>query len=74
MSRDLLLLTISLSTWGLGEGLFYYFQPIYLQKLGADPLAIGAILGGMGVAMTVAHIPAGFVADRWGRLCLDQQT
>ncbi len=67
MRRDLLLLTISLSTWGLGEGLFYYFQPIYLQRLGADPLAIGAILGGMGVAMTVAHVPAGFIADRWGQ-------
>jgi MFS family permease len=67
MSRDLLLLTISLFTWGLGEGLFIYFQPIYLQKLGAAPLAIGAILGGMGVAMTVAHVPAGFIADRWGQ-------
>jgi len=67
MGRDLLLLTISLFTWGLGEGLFLYFQPIYLQKLGADPLAIGAILAGMGVAMTVAHIPAGFAADRWGQ-------
>ena len=67
MSRDLLLLTISLFTWGLGEGLFIYFQPLYLQKLGANPLAIGAILGGMGVAMTVAHVPAGFAADRWGQ-------
>ena len=67
MGRDLLLLTISLFTWGLGEGLFIYFQPLYLQKLGADPLAIGAILGGMGVAMTVAHVPAGFAADRWGQ-------
>jgi MFS family permease len=67
MSRDLLLLTISLFTWGLGEGLFIYFQPIYLQQLGADPLAIGAILGGMGVAMTVAHVPAGYAADRWGQ-------
>ena len=67
MNRDLLLVTISLFTWGLGEGMFLYFQPIYLQKLGADPIAIGAILGGMGVAMTVAHVPAGFVSDRWGR-------
>lgn len=67
MDRDLLLVTISLLTWGLGEGLFIYFQPIYLQQLGADPIAIGAILGGMGITMTVVHIPAGLVSDRFGR-------
>ena len=67
MDRDLLLVTISLFTWGLGEGLFIYFQPIYLQQLGADPIAIGAILGGMGITMTVVHIPAGLISDRFGR-------
>jgi DHA1 family multidrug resistance protein-like MFS transporter len=67
MYRDLLLVTISLLTWGLGEGLFIYFQPLYLQQLGADPIAIGAILGGMGITMTVVHVPAGIIADRWGR-------
>jgi MFS family permease len=53
--------------WGLGEGLFIYFQPIYLQELGADPILIGTILGGFGLAMTVSHIPAGYLADRIGR-------
>jgi MFS family permease len=67
MSRDLILLAIAMFSWGLGEGLFFYFQPIYLQELGADPLSIGAILGGFGLAMTLAHIPAGYLADRLGR-------
>ncbi len=67
MNRNLSLMAISLFTWGLGEGLFIYFQPLYLQQLGADPIAIGAILGGMGVAMTIVHVPAGFLSDRWGR-------
>lgn len=67
MSRDLILLAISLFAWGIGEGMFFYFQPLYLQELGANPLAIGGILGAMGVAMTVAHIPAGYLADRIGR-------
>jgi MFS family permease len=53
--------------WGLGEGMFIYLQPLYLQELGASPLAIGSILGAMGIAMTVTHIPAGYLADRVGR-------
>jgi MFS family permease len=67
MSRDLILLGISLMTWGVGEAMFFIFQPLYLQQLGANPVAIGAIFGGAGIAMTIAHIPAGHLADRIGR-------
>ncbi len=67
MSRDLLLVAIALFAWGMGESSFRFFQPLYLEQLGASPFAIGAILGGLGIAMTVAHIPAGFFADRFGR-------
>ncbi len=67
MKRDLLLVLVSLTTWGIGESAFYFFQPLYLQELGASPLAIGGILGAMGLAMTVVHIPAGILADRIGR-------
>lgn len=54
-------------TWGIGEGMFFYFQPIYLKELGADPIRIGAILGGFGLMMVISHIPAGYLADRVGR-------
>ncbi len=67
MNIDLILVAISLFTWGIGEGLFFYFQPIYLQQLGADPISIGTILGGFGLMMMVSHIPAGYLADRYGR-------
>lgn len=67
MSRDLILIAISMFSWGIGEGLFLYFQPIYLQQLGADPLRIGTILGGFGLMTTISHIPAGYLADRLGR-------
>ena len=67
MSRDLILVALSLLVWGLGEGTFYSFQPLYLQQLGADPIIIGAILGGYGFAQTLAHVPAGYLADRIGR-------
>src|SRR4030065_164746 len=67
MSPNLILLPISLMIWGVGEGMFFIFQPLYLQQLGANPVAIGAILGAAGIAMTIVHIPAGHLADRIGR-------
>jgi MFS transporter, DHA1 family, tetracycline resistance protein len=66
MNPSLLWLAAALFTWGIGEGMFFIFQPIYLSQLGADPVQIGYILGAAGVAMTVAHIPAGYLADRVG--------
>lgn len=67
MNRDLILVALSLFTWGFGEGLFILFQPLYMEELGASPIAIGAILGGIGIAMTIAHLPAGYLSDRIGR-------
>ncbi|RPI80475.1 MAG: MFS transporter [Chloroflexi bacterium] len=67
MNPNLAVLGLSLFLWGIGEGMFWFFQPLYLEELGADPIAIGTILGGLAVAMTVAHIPAGYLADRFGR-------
>lgn len=66
MHRDLKLLSLSLFIWGLGEGLFLFFQPIYLQQLGADPIQIGSILGLIGLALGTAQIPAGYISDRIG--------
>ena len=70
MSRDLILLSIALAIWGVGESAFLYFQPLYLQQMGANPVQIGWILGIVGAAMILAHLPAGYIADRFGRLPL----
>ena len=67
MSVDLILLFASLFTWGIGEGMFIYFQPIYLQQLGASTMTIATVLSAFGLAMMLAHIPAGYLADRIGR-------
>ena len=67
MSRDLILVAFSLAAWGLGEGMFFFFQPLYLQKLGADPVKIGGILGATGLAMMLSYLPAGLLSDRFGR-------
>jgi MFS family permease len=67
MNRNLTVMAVSYFLWGIGEGMFLYFQPVYLQQLGADPVKIGVILGAMGVAITIAQAPAGYLADRFGR-------
>ena len=67
MKRDFVLVMISLIIWGVGEGAFVYFQPLRLEELGASPLVIGGILGAVGLAMTLFHIPAGYLSDRIGR-------
>jgi DHA1 family multidrug resistance protein-like MFS transporter len=67
MTRDNRLLAWSLAFWGLGEGMFIYIEPLYLRQLGADPVAIGTILAIAAAAAGLAHIPAGYVADRFGR-------
>jgi len=66
MNRNLLLVALSLFTWGLGESLFLYFQPLYLQQLGADYVGIGGILGGVGVMLALTLIPTGILCDKFG--------
>ena len=67
MNIELVLLSASLFTWGIGEGMFFNFQPIYLQQLGADTLTIALVFSLFGLAMLITHIPAGYLADRLGR-------
>lgn len=66
MNRDLFLVAISLFFWGIGEGMFVYFQPIYLAQWGASPILIGTIMGAMGIAILIFQIPAGLLADKFG--------
>lgn len=70
MTRDLRLVGVSLLCWGIGEGSFFIFLPLYLGQLGADPAGIGAVLGLMTAAMAVTLIPAGALADLFGRRAL----
>jgi len=70
MYRDLVYIAVALFTWGIGEGMFLIFDPIYLTQLGAEPVKVGAILGSIGINMVVTQIPAGYLADRFGRRAL----
>jgi len=66
MTRDLALVIVSLFAWGIGEGAFTFFQTLYMESLGANPLTIGAILSAWGLAMAIMQLPAGYLADRVG--------
>lgn len=65
--RDLYLISISILFWGLGEGLFFIFQPLYMQELGASAIMIGTILGINSIGMGFLQIPLGYISDRYGR-------
>lgn len=66
MPTNIFLVAVSLFFWGIGEGLFTYFQPVYLQQMGASSIKIGLIYGALGIAMTIAQAPAGYLADKIG--------
>jgi predicted MFS family arabinose efflux permease len=67
VSRDFLFIALAMFTWGMGEGMYINFQPIYLSELGASPTQIGGIISAFGLTMMFAHIPAGYLSDRIGR-------
>lgn len=68
MNRSLLFVALALLMWGFGEGMFFNFVPIYLDRqfLLSEP-QIGLVLGAFGFSMAITHIPAGRLADRIGR-------
>lgn len=67
LTRDNRLIAFSLFFWGLGDGLFYYIQPLYLKQLGADPVATGTVLSVAALTAALSLIPAGTIADYFGR-------
>lgn len=68
MNPNLIFIAFALLFWGIGEGLFFNFVPIYLDvgfSLGEGQ--IGIILGAFGFFMAITHMPAGRLADTFGR-------
>ena len=68
MNRNLIFVASALLLWGFGEGMFFNFVPIYLDnQFNLTKYDIGLILGAFGFSMAITHIPAGRLADRFGR-------
>ena len=68
MNRSIPFITVALLLWGFGEGMFFNFVPIYLNRqFLLNEGQIGLVLGAFGFSMAITHIPAGHLADRIGR-------
>ena len=67
LPRDVRVLVVVQVLWGLGFGLIGPIQPLYLQSLGADPGQIGLVFGVGNIAGGLLVLPAGAIADRFGR-------
>ena len=68
MNRSLLFVAVALLLWGFGEGMFFNFVPIYLDRqFLLSESEIGLVLGAFGFSMAITHIPAGRLSDRIGR-------
>lgn len=64
MNRDARLVALALLLWGVGEGLFLYIEPLYIEQLGATPVQIGGLLSVANVVRAASYLPAGILADR----------
>jgi MFS family permease len=68
LNRSLLFVAVALLLWGFGEGMFFNFVPIYLDRqFLLSESQIGLVLGAFGLSMAITHIPAGRLSDRIGR-------
>jgi MFS family permease len=67
LPRDVRLLVVVQVLWGLGFGIVGPLQPLYLRTLGADPGQIGIVFGIGNIAGGLLILPAGLIADRYGR-------
>lgn len=68
MNPNLIFIAFSLFFWGVGEGVFFNFVPIYLDiGFSLSKQQIGNILGAFGFFMAITHIPSGYLSDRFGR-------
>jgi len=54
LSRDLRLLAVALFIWGIGEGIFFFYQPLFLAQWGASPATIGIVFSAGGVEFIIA--------------------
>lgn len=67
LNRNNKLVFAALALWGVGEGLWWYLLPVYIEGLGASPVQIGMVLSIAMIVMTLAFIPSGWIADRFSR-------
>jgi predicted MFS family arabinose efflux permease len=65
IGRAARLISLSYFLWGVGEGLWYYIQPLYPERLGANPQQIGLVLSMMGIGRLIALLPVTLAMERY---------
>lgn len=67
LNRDLWLICLSNVIAALGEGLYFWFFPLYIRSLQATPVEVGTVLSFLWGTSAVTPIIGGFIADRYDR-------
>lgn len=70
LSPNVVRLAAAMGLWGLGFGLYGTLWPLYIEKLGGSPLAIGGLATLAGVVTAASALPGGYCADRLDRRAL----
>ena len=63
LGRDTSAFVCAWFIWGIGAGLWSYFWPVYLNRLGADSVKVGLVVGSASVVTTLVYLPGGIVAQ-----------
>lgn len=63
LGRDTGILFWAWFIWGIGAGLWSYFWPIYLARLGASSVQVGLVIGSASLVATLIYLPGGFVSQ-----------
>lgn len=66
LSRNLIILTLSVAILSLGQEMWFGFAPEFLRTLGAGALAIGLFSSLQNLFEAIYHYPGGSFQDRWG--------
>ena len=67
IKENIKVLLVSYILGGLASGLYYGYEPKYIEALGASALTIGLINSAVSLIRTLVIIPGSIIADTYGR-------
>src|SRR5271157_3156807 len=67
LTRDVLLICLSNVVGAFGEGLYFWFFPLYVRSLGADYVQLGLVLSTLMGFAALVPLFGGLLADRFDR-------
>jgi len=65
LNRDLKLLFVATFVGAFGDGLYFYILPLYVRKLGANPVEVGTFFSVMLLAAAFTPLLGGYLADKY---------